>query len=530
MKIFNKVRYPNGRRHIYFCGIKIISYMRKKSRVPQYVNNKIIIIKNGVERPVRPSDKIHGLNIKIRGNNNTIKLELPIVAINSNITIENDNAVVEIGASPKFYNVNIDIRCGDGQICKIGHGSTFYGTTIKLPERSGCIIGNDCMFSNSINIWASDGHSVLDANTLEILNCPTGPVVIGNHVWVGEGARITKRAQIYDNSIVSGGAVCYCDYVESNVVIAGNPGKIVKRGITWDRSNPYTLSMWRMAQINSIPHINRSQIDEQIKSFSGAGTDKNSGRNPRIIISLTSFPARMSDIHYALYSLLNQTLRPDMIVLWLGADKFPNRESDLPESVLRFIKNGLTIKWCDDMRSYTKLVPSLAEFPNDIIITVDDDIYYPEWLVERLYDAHCKTPNMIHCMRAHKILFAPNGALLPYNQWEHQTRNNTPSFLNFLTGVGGVLYPPHSLDSDVCNRDKFQQLAPFADDVWFWAMAVKNGTKINVVPSEFKCVYVNPARELRMTNEVTLAATNVAENKNDEQIKNTMAYTGIKIK
>lgn len=528
MKIFKKVRYPNGRRHIYLLGVKIISYRKKQKCI--YKNNQIFIIEDGVERPMHKNETINGLKIKIRGNNNTVKLELPIVAINSAITIENDNALVEIGSSPNFYNVNIDIRCGDGQICKIGRGSTFYGTTIKLPERSGCIIGTDCMFSNSINIWASDAHSVLDAKTLEILNTPTGPVVIGNHVWVGEGARITKRARIYDNSIVSGGAVCYRDYAESNIVIAGNPGTIVKRGITWDRPTPWELAQTRQAQINSIPHINRDEVDEKIKSFTGGGVDENSGRNPRIIMSLTSFPQRMSDIHFTLYSLLTQTLKPDMIVLWLGADKFPNKEADLPESVLQFLDKGLTIKWCDDIRSYTKLVPSLKEFPNDIIITVDDDIYYPDWLVEKLYNAYPQTPNQIHCLRAHKILFDKRGNLRPYNKWEHQTKNKKPSFLNFLTGVGGVLYPPHVLDKDVLNQPMFQKLAPLADDVWFWAMAVKNKTLINVVPSEFRCVYVNPARELRMTNEVTLAASNVAENKNDEQIKNVMEWTGIEIK
>lgn len=101
------------------------------------------------------------------------------------------------------------------------------------------------MFSNSIQIWPTDGHSILDANTGEILNEPKGYVTIGNHVWVGEAVRITKNARIHDNSIIGGGAVAYKDYEESNVVIAGNPGKIVRRNITWDRRNTYFLQRER---------------------------------------------------------------------------------------------------------------------------------------------------------------------------------------------------------------------------------------------------------------------------------------------
>ena len=46
----------------------------------------------------------------------------------------------------------------------------------------------------------------------------------------------------------------------------------------------------------------------------------------------------------------------------------------------------------------------------------------------------------------------------------------------------GVLYPPHTLYSDVSREDLFIRLAPDADDVWFWAMAVLNGTKIMLTP------------------------------------------------
>lgn len=208
-------------------------------------NNKIILIENGVERQLNENERIQGLEIKIDGNDNLIKLEMPIIAKNSLIDIQNNNVVVDIGQSKKIQGVKIICRLGNSQYLKIGSNTTFCGTSIFLDERSGCIIGEDCMFSDHVTVWPIDGHTILDNNTGEILNTAKEPIVIGNHVWVGQGARITKNARIGNNCIIGGGTVACKDYKEDNVIIAGNPGKIIKRNVNWDRRNPYYLQLDR---------------------------------------------------------------------------------------------------------------------------------------------------------------------------------------------------------------------------------------------------------------------------------------------
>ena len=121
--------------------------------------------------------------------------------------------------------------------------------------------------------------------------------------------------------------------------------------------------------------INKDKLSKKILKFHRWGIN-NEKRNKRIVVSLTSFPERMEDIHFGLYSLLNQSLKPDLVVLWLAKSQFPNFEKDLPQTVLSLKENGLTIKWCEDLHSYKKLLPSLESYPNDIIVTADDDIYY----------------------------------------------------------------------------------------------------------------------------------------------------------
>ncbi len=208
-------------------------------------NNKIFIIENGNVQLVDNRTKIPGLHIKITGDNNIIKIFQPIRIKNSLIEIGNNNVLIELGPSRVFKNVYIRCCWGNNQFCKIKRNTTIIGVKIYLDEESSCIIGEDCMLSDDINIWPTDGHAILDNDTGEILNTASEPIVIGNHVWIGQGARITKNARIGNNCIIGGGTVACKDYKEDNVIIAGNPGKIIKRNITWDRRNPYHLQLAR---------------------------------------------------------------------------------------------------------------------------------------------------------------------------------------------------------------------------------------------------------------------------------------------
>jgi len=283
----------------------------------------------------------------------------------------------------------------------------------------------------------------------------------------------------------------------------------------------------KVENINSaypIKHIDKETISKKIIILKHKGITQQS-RNPRLIVSLTSFPGRMYDIHYCLYSLLNQTIKPDAVVLWLAEEQFPNKEKDVPPEVLHLFQNGLTIKWFENIGSYKKLIPSLREYPNDIIVTADDDIYYPENWLALLYNSYVEEPTYIHCHRAHRIKCSQYGSVDKYNEWEKEIVNNIPSFFNFSTGGSGVLYPAKSLYKDALKHDLFMDLCPTADDVWFWAMAVLQGTKIKIVNNNISSLtYINPERELRLNQEITLSQLNVLQNKNDEQINNILDY------
>ena len=201
-------------------------------------------------------------------------------------------------------------------------------------------------------------------------------------------------------------------------------------------------------------------------------------RTPKIIVSLTSFPSRINSTYIAISSLLNQTLKPDEIILWLAEEQFPGKEKDLPTNLLGLKQFGLTIEWCKDLRSYKKLIPALTKFPEDIIVTVDDDFYFSKYLLERLHKAFVENPKYIHCHRCTKIYYKDDKIKAKIGGKKYY---KSASFANKLCGGAGTLYPPGSLYKDVSNENLFMTLAPTNDDIWFWLMAVMQGTKINVI-------------------------------------------------
>lgn len=128
------------------------------------------------------------------------------------------------------------------------------------------------------------------------------------------------------------------------------------------------------------------------------------------------------------------------------------------------------------------------------------------------------------CHRAHKVEI-DNIKFAPYSKWNKCITEEKSSFYNFFTGAGGVLYPPNILYKDILNEELFKQLAPNADDIWFWTMAVLNDTKIKIVDEPFRnLIYVNSEREVGINNDSTLCSSNVRENRNDIQFENVINH------
>lgn len=206
--------------------------------------------------------------------------------------------------------------------------------------------------------------------------------------------------------------------------------------------------------------------------------------NTQVIISLTSFPAAIPYVVPTVKSLLQGSVLPDKIVLYLTFSQFG--EKVLPVELVKLVEDNpiFEIRNYDrDIRSYRKLVPALSDFPESVIVTVDDDVAYDRHMLRDLLHLHEQFPDAILAHRAKRI--KPGQ---PYRKWKKLRwyhflgKKNKLSCDIIQTGVGGVLYPPHSLKADMIDESLFTKLAPTTDDIWFWAAAVANGRVVMPMP------------------------------------------------
>lgn len=254
------------------------------------------------------------------------------------------------------------------------------------------------------------------------------------------------------------------------------------------------------------------------------GINATEERKEKVIVSLTSYGRRVSKIlPYTVCSLLRQSYKPDKIVVWLDCEHW--NDHNIPMSLRRLVDYGLTIEYCDDIKSYKKLIPALNTYPNDIIITCDDDVYYSKDFVNRLVSAYYCNPKMVHCVSAHHITFV-DSMLAPYNDWKDCYDANG-KFV-FPVGVGGCLYKKSFFYEDICKQHLFMKLAPNADDVWFYFMEHLSGCDRHVLPFKY-ITYLPLDFFYQLFYKESLSSTNVHQSQNDIQIKTVMEYYNIQV-
>lgn len=227
-----------------------------------------------------------------------------------------------------------------------------------------------------------------------------------------------------------------------------------------------------------------------------------------VIVSLTSIPSRLSTLHLTIRSILNQNVRPQKIVLWLHE----SLKQEVPEQLGLLECELFEIRYSSLTCSHRKLIHSLELFPNDVIVTCDDDMMYrPNWLF-LLYQEHLKNSDAIIANQTRYIQYTKRGDLLPYKLWIYQ--GDKPFNQNAVIPIGaeGVLYPPHVLSHLATDSDLFLKFAPKADDLWFKAMSFLKGTES--VPALIK---PKPSIPILGSQKYALKKTNIGGDKNTRQ-------------
>ena len=195
-----------------------------------------------------------------------------------------------------------------------------------------------------------------------------------------------------------------------------------------------------------------------------------------VIVSMSSSPTRIQNAALAIRTIYEQTKLPDKVILWLSVSDFPGKLEDLPGGILKLVsEKGLSVRWCvEDLKSHNKYFWVLKDYPNALIITVDDNILYHNRLIENLYLSYLLYPRAVSAARVCLVPVSHMGEIPPYESWPivNDAYVSRVSMQFCAIGRGGVLYPASLFTQawDLFDQNTIQRTCLYEDDLWLKAM------------------------------------------------------------
>ncbi len=129
-------------------------------------------------------------------------------------------------------------RLGNGFKLSIARGGRVaFGADFVLSAESQIVcrdsitFGRGCLVSWDVLILDSDFHRVIDADGAG--SNVQAPIVLGDRVWVGARASVLKGVTLGDDVVVAAGSIVAGSEPRSNVLLAGNPARVVRAGVRW---------------------------------------------------------------------------------------------------------------------------------------------------------------------------------------------------------------------------------------------------------------------------------------------------------
>ena len=123
---------------------------------------------------------------------------------------------------PDSFRMFLPFYSDFGRNIHIGE-NVFINDCCHFQDQGGIFIGNNVLIGHN-TVFATIDHD-LDPKSRRN---HYAPIYIGNDVWIGASAVITKGITIGDGAVVAAGAVVTKD-VEPGTIVGGVPAKVIKR-------------------------------------------------------------------------------------------------------------------------------------------------------------------------------------------------------------------------------------------------------------------------------------------------------------
>ena len=198
----------------------------------------------------------------------------------------------------------------------------------------------------------------------------------------------------------------------------------------------------------------------------------NKQRKQLVIVSMTTIPKRMKRLEDNLPAILHQTFRYDKLIINVD-DNLTEEEYQWYENLKQYDQrievNKADAKW----RSCNKLLPTLKKYPHDVIITCDDDVFYPMDTIKCLMEEHYKHPQ---CIIAHEVnpITINNNFISYVNGYDVKLMQ--VEWGKYLSNC--CLFPPYSFDEDLFDYEKMMQCTNGThDELWMWIQSTLHGVQ-----------------------------------------------------
>lgn len=188
-------------------------------------------ISNLENNRISGSPEIKNSTISFKGFNNILYCEGNVKIINAQFSFEGNNSIIYL-SSTQYSQYSLNVIIYNDSTLFIGRGNNLSSPiNINIQENQNVIIGEECSISSGVNIRTSDIHPIYDNNTKERINHAKS-VFIGDHVWVGHLAYISRGVKVGSGAIVENYSfIPHNIRIKSNSLVFGNPVRVERTNV-----------------------------------------------------------------------------------------------------------------------------------------------------------------------------------------------------------------------------------------------------------------------------------------------------------
>ena len=211
------------------------------------------------------------VNCIIEGSeNNVIYCEPGVSLVNCKLFLHGKNALIYLSTG----TISMTLHTHNNSLFYIGKNNFISDDGnppfINVGENNSIIIGSDCPISSDVYIEAHDAHFLYDLTNGRRTNFP-GPIIIGDHVWIGRRATILKNSYLSTGCTVGSGAVVSGKKINTGEVWAGNPAKKIKDNVVYGHYTNWnqlgTAREWHLwNHIGDFKGVSPYKIEDLVKN------------------------------------------------------------------------------------------------------------------------------------------------------------------------------------------------------------------------------------------------------------------------